>query len=99
LPLEPESLAALDGLTNTESRLHKILTMPQRSSDAQMQLADGYARLADRTQAMLAATNQLTERAIERLQEIATQGRQKWLYLTLADRPRSRSRSRSSSPC
>ena len=84
LPLEPESLAALDGLTNTESRLHKILTMPQRSPDAQMQLADGYARLADRTQAMLAATNQLTERAIERLQEIATQGRQKWLYLTLA---------------
>ena len=84
LPLEPESLAALDGLTNTESRLHKILTMPQRSPDAQMQLADGYARLADRAQATLAATNQLTERAIERLQEIATQGRQKWLYLTLA---------------
>ncbi len=84
LPLEPESLAALEGLTNTESRLHKILTMPQRSPDSQMQLAEGYARLADRTQAMLAATNQLTERAIERLQEIATQGRQKWLYLTLA---------------
>ena len=84
LPLEPESLAALDGLTNTESRLHKVLTMPQRSPDAQVQLAEGYARLADRTQAMLAATNQLTERAIERLQEIATQGRQKWLYLTLA---------------
>ena len=58
--------------------------MPQRSPDAQTQLADGYARLADRAQAMLAATNQLTERAIERLQEIATQGRQKWLYLTLA---------------
>jgi two-component system sensor histidine kinase GlrK len=33
---------------------------------------------------MLAATNQLTERAIERLQDIATQGRQKWLYLALA---------------
>jgi len=84
LPLEPESLAALDGLTDTESRLHKILAMPQRTVDAQAQLAEGYARLADRAQAMLAATNQLTERAIERLQEIATQGRQKWLYLALA---------------
>ncbi len=84
LPLEPESLAALDALTDSESRLHKILTMPQRTVDAHAQLADGYARLADRAQAMLAATNQLTERAIERLQEIATQGRQKWLYLALA---------------
>ena len=84
LPLEPESLAALESLTDNESRLHKILTMPQRSADSQTQLAEGYARLADRAQAMLAATNQLTERAIERLQEIATQGRQKWLYLALA---------------
>jgi len=84
LPLEPESLAALDALADSESRLHKLLTMPQRSADTQAQLADGYARLADRTQAMLTATNQLTERAIERLQEIATQGRQKWLYLALA---------------
>ena len=84
LPLERESLAALDALTDTESRLHKILTTPQRSSDAQLQLAEGYSRLADRTQAMLGATNQLAERAIERLQEIATQGRQKWLYLSLA---------------
>jgi len=58
--------------------------MPQRSADTQTQLADGYARLADRTQTMLAASNQLTESAIERLQEIATQGRQKWLYLALA---------------
>jgi two-component system, NtrC family, sensor histidine kinase GlrK len=84
LPLEPEPLAALDALTDSESRLHKLLTMPQRTTETHTELADGYARLADRTQAMLAATNQLTERAIERLQEIATQGRQKWLYLALA---------------
>ncbi len=84
LPLGVEPLAALDALTDSESRLHKLLTMPQRSADTQTQLADGYARLADRTQAMLAASNQLTENAIERLQEIATQGRQKWLYLALA---------------
>ena len=84
LPLGDEPLAALDALTDSESRLHKLLTMPQRSADTQAQLADGYARLADRTQAMLAASNRLTENAIERLQEIATQGRQKWLYLALA---------------
>ena len=84
LPLGEEPLAALDALTDSESRLHKLLGMPQRSADIQAKLTDGYARLADRTQAMLAASNQLTERAIERLQEIATQGRQKWLYLALA---------------
>ena len=84
LPLESESLAALDSLTDDESRLHKLLTMPRRSVDTQSQLADGYAHLANRAQAMLASTNQLTERAIERLQEIATQGREKWLYLALA---------------
>jgi two-component system sensor histidine kinase GlrK len=84
LPLGDEPLAALDALTDSESRLHKLLVMPQRSADTQAQLADGYARLADRTQAMLGVSNQLTENAIERLQEIATQGREKWLYLALA---------------
>ena len=84
LPLEPDALVALEALTDSESRLHKLLTVPQRTAEMQTQLADGYARLADRTQAMLAATNELTERAIERLQEIAAQGRQKWLYLALA---------------
>ncbi len=84
LPLGPEPLAALDALTASEVRLHKVLTMPQRSPENQAQLADGFSRLADGTQAMLTATNQLTERAIERLQEIATEGREKWLYLALA---------------
>jgi len=84
LPLGPAPLTALDALTDSESRLHKLLTMPQRSAETQAQLADGYARLGDGAQTMLAATNQLTERAIEQLQEIADQGRQKWLYLALA---------------
>src|SRR6185369_11057211 len=35
-------------------------------------------------QAMLAASSQLTQRAIERLQETATQGREKWIYVGLA---------------
>jgi two-component system sensor histidine kinase GlrK len=84
LPLEQESLAALDGLTDSESRLHKLLIMPRRTQEITTQLADEYSRLADGAQTTLAATNQLTERAIERLQEIASQGRQTWLYLTLA---------------
>ena len=84
LPLDPEPLVALDALTDSEIRLHKLLTATQRSTEMQRQLTDGYARLSDRTQAMLAVTNRLTESAIERLREIATQGRQKWLYLALA---------------
>jgi two-component system sensor histidine kinase GlrK len=84
LPLASESLVALEALTDSESHLHKLLVAPQRTVEMQTQLADGYARLADRTQAMLASTNELTERAIERLQDIAEQGRQKWLYLALA---------------
>ena len=84
LPLDPEPLVALDALTDSEARLHQLLTAPQRSTEMQAQLTAGYARLSDRTQAMLAVTNRLTESAIERLQEIATQGRQKWLYLALA---------------
>jgi len=84
LPLGPEPLKALDALTASESRLHKLLATPQRSTEDQARLADGYGRLADGTQVMLTATNQLTERAIEQLQEIATEGRQKWLYLALA---------------
>ena len=84
LPLGPESQVALEALTDSESRLHKLLTVPQRTAEMQALLADGYARLADRTQAMLTATNELTERAIEQLKDIAEQGRQKWLYLALA---------------
>src|SRR6185369_1224675 len=40
LPLERESLGALEAITDTETRLHKILTLPQRSADVQTQLAD-----------------------------------------------------------
>jgi hypothetical protein len=35
LPLGEEPLAALDALTDSESRLHKLLVMPQRSADTQ----------------------------------------------------------------
>ena len=84
LPLDNSQLAALDALGDDESRLHKLLAITQRNLEGQTRLADGYARLVDGAQATLAAANQLTERAIDRLDETASQGRQKWLYLALA---------------
>jgi len=84
LPLDPSAQAGLEKLADRESRLHKLLAAPQRAPDTPTELADGYAKLVDGAQAMLAASNQLTQRAIERLQETATQGREKWLYVGLA---------------
>jgi two-component system sensor histidine kinase GlrK len=84
LPLASEQLDALVGLADRETQLHRSLVAPNRSAAVQTQLADGYAKLADGAQAMLSAANQLTERATERLQEIANQGREKWLYLAAA---------------
>jgi len=84
LPLSSDQLATLDRLADSESRLHKLLTAPQRSTDAQVLLADGYGKLTGDARSTLAATNELTERAIVRLEDIASQGRQKWLYLALA---------------
>ena len=83
LPLESPQLAALDALVDAEARLHAQLAAP-RAAEQQAQLASGFARVVDGAQTMLAATNQLNERAIDRLQETASQGRQKWLYMTLA---------------
>jgi two-component system sensor histidine kinase GlrK len=84
LPLEPPQQAALGALSDSEVRLQKLLVAPQRGVDVQAQLAQGYARLTDGAQATLASTNQVTERAIVRLEETASQGRQKWLYLAVA---------------
>ena len=84
LPLEPGSQETLEKLADRESRLHKLLTAPRRGSEAADELADGYSKLVDGAQSMLAASNQLTQRAIERLQETATQGREKWIYVGLA---------------
>jgi len=84
LPLEPAQLAALDRLDNSESRLHKLLATRQQTPGTVAELTDGYAQLAEIAQGMLSATNQMTQRAIERLQDTAAQGREKWLYLALA---------------
>ena len=84
LPLESTQLAALERIADSEARLHKLLTAPQRGPDAAVTLAEGYAQLVDGAQTSLAATNQLTQRAIERLQDTATQGRETWQWLALA---------------
>ncbi len=84
LPLRRQETAALDVLSASEARLYDLLRTQPRGAEATQRLADGYARLGDGSQAMLGATNELTERAIERLQDTAREGRQKWLYLALA---------------
>ncbi|MEP7180591.1 MAG: ATP-binding protein [Betaproteobacteria bacterium] len=84
LPLAREPLAALAALVDSETRLNRLLTAKERPADAQAQLADGYAKLTDGAQATIAAANELTERAIVRLQDTAAEGRQKWLYVALA---------------
>jgi len=84
LPLAEDKLASLERLADDESRLHMLLAAPLHSPDMQTQLAGGYSKLVAASQSTVTATNDLTDRAILRLQEIATQGREKWLYLTLA---------------
>ncbi len=84
LPLEAPQLGTLEKLRLAEGTLFEKLRTPQRPANTVIELADGYAGLVDQSQAMLTATNQMTQRAVERLQETAAQGREKWLYLTLA---------------
>jgi two-component system sensor histidine kinase GlrK len=84
LPLEPSQQATLTDLTEREGRLYRRLTAPQRTSEIGVEIVDGYAQLVDGARAMTTAANQLTQRAIERLQVTATQGREKWFYVGLA---------------
>jgi two-component system, NtrC family, sensor histidine kinase GlrK len=84
LPLDRAQLAQLEKLADTESRLYLLLKAPQRPSAASTALAQGYAQLSEDAQAMLAASNRLTEREIERLQQTAAEGRKTWAYLALA---------------
>src|SRR5262249_20149766 len=84
LPLDPAQIAALHDLTEQESRLYQSLASPKRTPEIAEQIVDGYAKLADGTRAATTATNLLTQHAIERLQETASSGREKWLYVGLA---------------
>ena len=84
LPLEPAQAARLSELTARENNLHKLLASGQRTPESTRALIDGYAQLVADTQAMIGASTQLTQRAIERLQQTASQGRETWLYVGLA---------------
>jgi two-component system sensor histidine kinase GlrK len=84
LPLDHTQLAQLEKITDGESRLYALLKSSRRPANANVTLADGYANLAEGAQAMLTASNRLTEREIERLQETAAEGRKTWGYLALA---------------
>ena len=84
LPLSPAQLAALERIREREGKLFQVLGSQQRSGTAVTELADGYAALVEQTQGMVNATTELTQRAIERLQDTAQQGREKWLYVALA---------------
>ena len=84
LPLEAPELATLKELSDLEGRLYQRLRSPERTPAIATSIAEGYGELVDGTRNMLSATNQLTQRAIERLQETASQGREKWLFVGLA---------------
>ncbi len=84
LPLDRTQILSLEKLDDNESRLYTLLKVSQRPANAATTLAEGYASLAEGAQAMLTATNRLTEREIERLQDTAAEGRKTWGYLALA---------------
>jgi len=84
LGLEPDHLAALARLGETENALHAQLVSRNKGPEVAAELAEGYARLADGAQATLTASNAVTQAAIERLQDTAAQGREKWRWLALA---------------
>ena len=84
LPLGTANQARLRELIARESGLHQLLESGVRTSEATRELVDGYAKLVNDTQSMIGAATQLTQGAIERLQQTASQGRETWLYVGLA---------------
>jgi two-component system, NtrC family, sensor histidine kinase GlrK len=84
LPLDRAQIAQLERLAENETRLFSLLKTPQRPAGSAKALADGYATMAEDAQAMLNATNRLTEREIEHLQRTAAEGSKTWGYLALA---------------
>jgi two-component system sensor histidine kinase GlrK len=84
LPLEASERETLQKLLDREAGLAAQLDKPSASREGAASLAEGFAELVDGAQAMLSASTQLTQRAIERLQDTATRARETWLWLALA---------------
>jgi two-component system sensor histidine kinase GlrK len=74
----------LDRLLDGEARLQRALVDPapgQRDPEA---LGEAYASLTEKAQTLVEATNAMTDREIDRLRETAQEGREKWVWLTIA---------------
>jgi two-component system sensor histidine kinase GlrK len=84
LPLEASEHETLQKLLDREAELAPQLASPRASREGAAPLAEGFAELVDGAQSMLSASTQLTQRAIERLQDTATRARETWLWLALA---------------
>jgi two-component system sensor histidine kinase GlrK len=84
LPLDPVQSARITQMTAREDRLQRLLESGQRTPDTTREIVTGYAQLVDDTQSLITAATQLTQGAIERLQQTASQGREKWLWVGLA---------------
>ena len=84
LPLEPAQHQRLAQMIAREDRLQHLLEGTPRTPDTTRDLVQGYGQLVDDTQSLITASTQLTQRAIERLQQTASQGREKWLWVGLA---------------
>ncbi len=84
LPLEASERETLERLLAREATLAGELAAPARGPEVSAALAEGFGSLVDGAQSMLGASAQLTQRAIERLQETATRARETWLWLALA---------------
>jgi len=84
LPLDPAQLARVAQMMSREDRLQKLLERGPRTQDTTRDIVQGYGQLVDDTQSLINATTQLTQGAIERLQQTASQGREKWLWVGLA---------------
>ena len=76
--------AVLDKLLGSEEVLAAKLGASRPTPADASGLAEGFSGLVDSAQSMLTASTQLTQRAIERLQDTATRAREKWLWLALA---------------
>jgi two-component system sensor histidine kinase GlrK len=81
LPLESPAPARLQEMLERETRLQALLLSGTRTPQATRELVDGYADLVNDSQSLIGASTQLTQRAIERLQQTALEGRQTWMYV------------------
>ena len=84
LPLDGPQHARLSDMLAREARLQSLLAGPVRTPLATREMVEGYADLVNDTQSIIGGATQLTQRAIERLQQTAVQGRETWLWVGMA---------------